>query len=127
LENALEPDQWYDDMGVWSGSATIGLDDVPFILYTGKDSGGAAYAVVATCFSMTVDTHPSFSFKKIFYGLVIDSCTTPFEPTTWWTSSSLLEFFAIVANSVVSHTQIPPDPCEMSTTTVTLPAKIVFA
>jgi sucrose-6-phosphate hydrolase SacC (GH32 family) len=58
LENALEPDQWYDDMGVWSGSATNGPDDVPFILYTGKDSGGAAYAVVATCFSMTVDTHP---------------------------------------------------------------------
>ncbi|CAK9225232.1 hypothetical protein BDL97_04G144900 [Sphagnum fallax] len=35
LENALEPDQWYDDMGVWSGSATNGPDDVPFILYTG--------------------------------------------------------------------------------------------
>ncbi|CAK9880617.1 unnamed protein product [Sphagnum jensenii] len=35
LENALEPDQWYDDMGVWSGSATIGPDGVPFILYTG--------------------------------------------------------------------------------------------
>jgi len=78
LENALEPDQWYDDMGVWSGSATIGPDGVPFILYTGKDSGGGAYAVVATCFSMTMDIHPSFSYKKIFYGLVIDSCTTLF-------------------------------------------------
>jgi hypothetical protein len=120
LENALEPDQWYDDMGVWSGSATNGPDDVPFILYTGKDSGGAAYAVVATCFSMTVDTHPSFPFKKIFYGLVTDSCTTLFERTTWGASSSLLEFFAIVANSIVSHTQIPPDPCEMSTTKVIL-------
>jgi beta-fructofuranosidase len=36
LENALEPDQWYDQQGVWSGSATIGPDGVPFILYTGK-------------------------------------------------------------------------------------------
>jgi beta-fructofuranosidase len=35
LENALEPDQWYDKNGVWSGSATIGPDGVPFILYTG--------------------------------------------------------------------------------------------
>jgi hypothetical protein len=36
LEDALEPDQWYDAMGVWSGSATIDNDGIPFILYTGK-------------------------------------------------------------------------------------------
>jgi beta-fructofuranosidase len=35
LEDALERDQWYDRVGVWSGSATIGPDGVPFILYTG--------------------------------------------------------------------------------------------
>jgi beta-fructofuranosidase len=35
LEDALEPDQWYDAMGVWSGSATIDNDGIPFILYTG--------------------------------------------------------------------------------------------
>jgi len=27
---------------------------------------------------MTMDIHPSFSYKNIFYGLVIDSCTTQF-------------------------------------------------
>jgi len=36
LEDALEPDQWYDAMGVWSGSATTNNDGIPFILYTGK-------------------------------------------------------------------------------------------
>ncbi len=35
LEIVLEPDQWYDAMGVWSGSSTIGPDGVPFIIYTG--------------------------------------------------------------------------------------------
>lgn len=38
LEDALERDQWYDRVGVWSGSATIGPDGVPFILYTGTRS-----------------------------------------------------------------------------------------
>ncbi|KAH9536138.1 hypothetical protein CY35_17G091200 [Sphagnum magellanicum] len=41
LEDALERDQWYDRLGVWSGSATIGPDGVPFILYTGlRDNTG---------------------------------------------------------------------------------------
>ncbi|CAK9854872.1 unnamed protein product [Sphagnum jensenii] len=35
LEDVLKPDQWYDVMGVWSGSATIDPDGIPFILYTG--------------------------------------------------------------------------------------------
>jgi hypothetical protein len=35
LEDALKPDQWYDSLGVWSGSTTIGPDGIPFILYTG--------------------------------------------------------------------------------------------
>jgi hypothetical protein len=36
LEDVLKPDQWYDVMGVWSGSATIDPDGIPFILYTGQ-------------------------------------------------------------------------------------------
>ncbi|CAK9875877.1 unnamed protein product [Sphagnum jensenii] len=36
LEVALEPDQEYDAMGVWSGSSTIGPNGIPFIIYTGK-------------------------------------------------------------------------------------------
>jgi beta-fructofuranosidase len=36
LETALEPDQWYDANGAWSGSATMDPNGVPFILYTGK-------------------------------------------------------------------------------------------
>lgn len=36
LEIALEPDQWYDLNGVWSGSATILDDGTPAILYTGS-------------------------------------------------------------------------------------------
>jgi hypothetical protein len=35
LEIVLEPDQWYDAMGVWSGSSTISPDGAPFIIYTG--------------------------------------------------------------------------------------------
>ncbi len=35
LEVALEPDQQYDAMGVWSGSSTIGPNGIPFIIYTG--------------------------------------------------------------------------------------------
>ncbi|CAK9264427.1 unnamed protein product, partial [Sphagnum jensenii] len=35
LEDAMKPDQWYDVNGVWSGSATIDPDGIPFILYTG--------------------------------------------------------------------------------------------
>jgi len=35
LEVALEPDQEYDAMGVWSGSSTIGPNGIPFIIYTG--------------------------------------------------------------------------------------------
>ncbi len=35
LEIVLEPDQWYDAMGVWSNSSTISLDGAPFIIYTG--------------------------------------------------------------------------------------------
>jgi hypothetical protein len=35
LEIVLEPDQWYDAMGVWSGSSTIGAVGVPFIIYIG--------------------------------------------------------------------------------------------
>ncbi len=35
FEIVLEPDQWYDAMGVWSGSSTIGPDGPPFIIYTG--------------------------------------------------------------------------------------------
>jgi hypothetical protein len=32
FEIVLELDQWYDAMGVWSGSSTMGA---PFIIYTG--------------------------------------------------------------------------------------------
>ncbi|CAM6019434.1 unnamed protein product [Sphagnum balticum] len=39
LETALEPDQWYDAMGAWSGSATMDPNGVPFILYTGRVAG----------------------------------------------------------------------------------------
>jgi sucrose-6-phosphate hydrolase SacC (GH32 family) len=35
LEIVLEPNQWYDAMGVWSGSSTIRPDGAPFIIYTG--------------------------------------------------------------------------------------------
>ncbi len=35
FEIVLEPDQWYDAMGVWSGSSTIRTDGAPFIIYTG--------------------------------------------------------------------------------------------
>jgi sucrose-6-phosphate hydrolase SacC (GH32 family) len=34
LEIVLEPDQWYDAMGVWSGSSTISPNGAPFIIYT---------------------------------------------------------------------------------------------
>jgi beta-fructofuranosidase len=36
LESAMEPDQLYDARGVWSGSATIDPDGIPFVLYTGR-------------------------------------------------------------------------------------------
>jgi len=35
LEIVLEPDQWYDAMGVWSGSSTFSPNGAPFIIYTG--------------------------------------------------------------------------------------------
>ncbi len=35
FEIVLEPDQWYDAMGVWSGSSTISTDGAPCIIYTG--------------------------------------------------------------------------------------------
>jgi len=35
LEIILEPDQWYDAMGVWSGSSTISPNGALFIIYTG--------------------------------------------------------------------------------------------
>jgi hypothetical protein len=34
LEIVLEPSQWYDAMGVWSGSSTISPDGAPFIIDT---------------------------------------------------------------------------------------------
>ncbi len=35
LEIVLEPNQWYDAMGVWLGSSTISLNGAPFIIYIG--------------------------------------------------------------------------------------------
>jgi beta-fructofuranosidase len=35
LEIAMWPDKWYDEDGVWSGSATILKDGTPAIIYTG--------------------------------------------------------------------------------------------
>ncbi|CAM6125699.1 unnamed protein product [Calypogeia fissa] len=35
LEVAFSPDKWYDEDGVWSGSATILEDGTPAIIYTG--------------------------------------------------------------------------------------------
>jgi beta-fructofuranosidase len=35
LEIVLELDQWYDAMGMWSGSSTISPDGAPFIIHTG--------------------------------------------------------------------------------------------
>lgn len=38
LPIALKPDQWYDQRGVWSGSATILPDGTPVISYTGNSN-----------------------------------------------------------------------------------------
>eukprot|EP00250_Pteridium_aquilinum_P011274 c19956_g1_i1 orf=112-2220(+) len=36
LDLAMEPDQWYDIRGVWTGSATFLADGSPVIIYTGS-------------------------------------------------------------------------------------------
>jgi beta-fructofuranosidase len=51
LETALEPDQWYDAMGAWSGSATMDPNGVPFILYTGKSNRASFIPPQRTDFS----------------------------------------------------------------------------
>lgn len=36
LEPAMRGDHWYDERGVWSGSATLLEDGSPVLLYTGE-------------------------------------------------------------------------------------------
>lgn len=52
LELAFMPDQWYDEFGAWSGSATILKDGTPAILYTGASQGGY---VQVQCLALPVD------------------------------------------------------------------------
>ncbi|KAI5057279.1 hypothetical protein GOP47_0027294 [Adiantum capillus-veneris] len=41
LDLAMEPDQWYDINGVWTGSATFLEDGTPLVLYTGSTNESA--------------------------------------------------------------------------------------
>eukprot|EP01018_Ginkgo_biloba_P013083 Gb_40198 [translate_table: standard] len=44
---ALEPDQWYDSNGCWSGSATFIHRGIPAILYTGNNNASEQVQILA--------------------------------------------------------------------------------
>jgi beta-fructofuranosidase len=55
LEDALKPDQWYDSLGVWSGSTTIGPDGIPFIIYTGGSGSVLSALEQLQCIAVPAD------------------------------------------------------------------------
>ncbi|CAM6028655.1 unnamed protein product [Sphagnum balticum] len=69
FEIVSEPDQWYDAMGVWSGSSTIGTDGAPSIIYTGlpfpipEDDGNWVFRV-GSVIQETNTTGVAYLFKS---------------------------------------------------------------